>query len=167
MVEDKIMSLGWVTAGMMAVNLIGTITGAQAEQRAYDDEADAQAAQAVIQRQEELEEAERLDKEYTRFLARQSLMFLKGGVSLSGSPLLVLTETREERKKQVQAQIDRANAIYEQGLGAARRTSRQGRSALVGGVIGGVTSTASMYLAGRSAGVFTGMFGKQQTATKP
>ncbi len=150
-----------VMIGLMAVNAVGSIAGGMAAQRAAEDEADALAEQAALSRQEALEEAERLDKEHTRFLARQSLMFLKGGVTLSGSPLLVLTETREEREKQVQAQIDRANAIYKYGMKSAARTKAQGRSALIGGILGAATTTTSMYLAGRSAGVF----GQQQSAT--
>ncbi len=52
-------------------------------------------------------------------------MFIKGGVTLSGSPLLVLEETREEREKRVQAQIDRANAPYSFGMSAADRVKSQ------------------------------------------
>ncbi len=157
------MSMAGAMIGLMAVNAVGQIFGGLSAQQAADDEARALAEQAALARQEALEEAERLDKEYTRFLARQSLMYLKGGVTLAGSPLLVLTETREERDERVQAQIDRANALYRSGMSASRRASRQGRDALIGGVLGAATSTASMYLAGRSAGVF----GAQQTAPAP
>ncbi len=146
--------------GLMAVSAVGSIMGGISAQRAAEDEADALAEQAALQRQEALEEAERLDKEHTRFLARQSLMFIKGGVTLAGSPLLVLEETREERDKRVQAQIDRANALYRSGMSASQRASRQGRDALIGGILGAATSTATMYMAGSSAG----MFGAQQTA---
>ncbi len=149
--------------GVMAVSAIGSIAGGIAAQRAAEDEADALAAQAAMLRQEALEEAERIDKEHTRFLARQSLMFLKGGVSLSGSPLLVLEETREEREKRVQAQIDRANALYTYGMSAAARAKSQGRSALIGGVLGAATSTATMYMAGSTAGIFS----QRQTAPAP
>ncbi len=156
------MSMAGAMIGLMAVNAVGQIWGGISAQRAAEDEADALAEQAALQRQEALEEAERLDKEHTRFLARQSLMFIKGGVTLAGSPFLVLEETREERDKRVQAQIDRANALYRSGMSASRRASRQGRDALIGGVIGAATSTASMYMAGKSAGVFN----VQQTSSK-
>ncbi len=155
------MSMAGAMIGLMAINAIGSITGGIAAQRAANAEADALAEQAAISRQEALEEAERIDKEHTRFLARQSLLYIKGGVSLSGSPLLVLEETREERRKRVQAQIDKANAGYKFGMKAAERTKAQGRAALTGGIIGAATSTTSMYLAGRSAGVF----GAQKTVT--
>ncbi len=155
------MSMAGAMSGLMAVNAIGSIAGGLAAQKAAEAEADALAEQAALVRLEELEETERLDKEYTRFLARQSLMFLKGGVTLAGSPLLVLEETREEREKRVQAQIDRANALYRSGMSASRRASRQGRDALIGGILGAATSTATMYMAGRGAG----MFGQQQTVS--
>ncbi len=66
------MSFGGVMMGLMAVSALGQIFGGIAAQQAAQDEANALAQQAALARQEALEEAERLDKEYSRFLARQS-----------------------------------------------------------------------------------------------
>ncbi len=47
------------------------------------------------------------------------------------------------------------------GMRGAARAKSQGRSALIGGFLGAATSTASLYMGGRSAGVF----GQQQTSS--
>jgi len=70
---------------------------------------------------------------------RQTLAFLKSGVALEGSPLLLLAETRREGGKNVEN-------ILEGGVQTAGSLRASGRSAL----IGGLTSAA-----GTAAGAFT------------
>ncbi len=118
----------------------GHIFGGISASKAAEEEAD-------LVRQESLAEAERLDREHRKFLAKQSVMFLKGGVTLAGSPLLVLEETREEGRKQVAARL-------RVGFERAERIEREGRAKLIGSIFGAVGSGTSMTLSAKQAGIF-------------
>ncbi len=143
-----------LTGASIFTTVAGHIFGGIAADRAASDEARALKREAALARQEELEEAERLDKEHRKFLARQSVMFLKGGVTLSGSPLFVLEETREEKKRQVEAQKSRAEAKYNLGRKRADIVSSAGRARLIGGFLGAVTSGTTMFAQAKAAKIF-------------
>ena len=71
--------------------------------RASRREAKAQKKQGNLAVEESEIQAQRQQKEGQRMQARQSLAFLKSGVSLQGSPLLVLKDTQEETNFQADA----------------------------------------------------------------
>ena len=121
---------------------------------AAGSEADSIEAQAELERSEILEEARRQKVQNRKFLARQSVMFVKGGVSLEGSPMLVLEETAEESEKQFAAGKRQAEARFKFGMGKAERVRAQGRGKLLGGILGGAGSGVSMFLKGKQAGMF-------------
>ena len=110
--------------------------------QAADAEAESQQIQAGIAQDEATREAGRVAVERRKFLKRQKLAFLKNGVTLEGSPLLVLQETEEESQKEVDALVRRGSALGFLGRSRARITRRKGRAALVRG-FGGAASTAS------------------------
>ncbi len=143
-----------LTIASIATTIGGHIFGGISASKAADAEADALEREAALARQEALEEADRLEKEHRKFLSRQSIMFLKGGVTLSGSPLLVLEETREEKKKQVEAQKKRAGALFQLGLDKAKRVSAEGRARLVGGLFDATSSGTSLFLQAKAAKIF-------------
>ncbi len=143
-----------LTIASIGMTVGGQIFGGMSDNRAARDEARALEREAALARQEELAEADRLEKEHTRFLAKQSLMFLKGGVTLSGSPLFVLEETREEKDKQIEAQINRANARYGLGRTRANIVRSSGRASLIGGLFGGIGSGTTMFAQAKAAKIF-------------
>ncbi len=110
--------------------------------------------QAALERFENLEEAKRQRAEDRKFLAKQSVMFVKGGVSLEGSPMLVLEETAFEKEKQFAAGKHRAEARFQFGLSKADRVREQGRAKLTGGLFGGLGSGTSMLMQGQQSGLF-------------
>ncbi len=130
-------------AGTIAIG--SYIFGGFAADRAASSEARALKREAALARREALEEADRLEKEHQKFLAYQSVMFLKGGVTLEGSPLLVLEETRQEKDKQVRAQRNRAEALYGLGRGRAARVKAGGRASLIGGFLDAAQVGALMF----------------------
>lgn len=138
----------------IAATVGGQIFGGISAGKAAKDEAHALEREAALRREEEIEEAARLEKEHKRFLSRQSVMFLKGGVTLSGSPLLVLEETREEKEKQVEAQKKRAEAVFQLGMTKAGRVAATGRAKLIGGLFSAVSSGTSLGLRAKAAGIF-------------
>lgn len=64
------------------------------------------------------------------------MAFLKSGVTLEGSPLLVLEETRREGAEEVAA-------IRAGGESRAKTLRAQGRSALIGGFLSGAGDIAA------------------------
>lgn len=102
--------------------------------RAARRESKALKKQGNLAAEESRVEAERREEEGRRFQASQGLGFLKSGVSLAGSPLLVLAETGEETQRQVTATlkggVTRRSLLREK----ARIARTGGRGQLVGGV---------------------------------
>lgn len=132
----------------------GQIFGGASERSENEAEARDIESQAALARSENLEEARRQRREDRKFLAKQSVMFIKGGVSLEGSPLLILEETKEEEEKQFAAGKRQAEARFGFEFNRAERLREQGRAKLTGGILGGAGSGISMFLQGRSAGMF-------------
>lgn len=104
------------------------------QSRAAESEADLQEEQGRIAQQEARVSAERSAKEKRKFLARQKLAFIKNGVSLEGSPLLVLEETLTESQKEIDAIIKRGSAQQRLAGRRAEITRARGRRALLGSI---------------------------------
>lgn len=111
-----------------------TVAAGRAQQEAFDREAALQEEQGRIARREAGIEAERTATERRKFLARQKLAFIKNGVSLEGSPLLVLEETRSESQKEVDAIIKSGNAQQRLFFRKAAISRSKGRAAILGSV---------------------------------
>ncbi len=149
------MGLPQILAGAsIAASVGGKLFAGFSASRAADAEAKDIEAQASLERTENLEEAGRLKKESRKFLAKQSVMFVKGGVTLEDSPLLVLEETREEGEKQFAAGKRQAEARFKFGLEKAGRVKAQGRSKLLSGIFGGIASGTAMTMQARQLKIF-------------
>ncbi len=135
--EDKIMA-----TALTVISTVASVFKGFAAKRAADREAEALQDQASLQREETGREAARVKDERRKFLAKQSLAFVKGGVTLEGSPLLVLEETQTESEKEVQALKTRGAAQFALGTQKAGRAKSIGRSKLIGG-FGEAFGTAS------------------------
>ena len=81
-------------------------------------------------------------------------MFLKGGVSLAGSPMLILEETREEAAKESGAVRRRGAALFELGLSKADRLASAGRASFIGGLFNAIGSGTSGFFEAKRLGVF-------------
>ncbi len=146
--EDKIMSTALalisssraLAIGGLAANVVGTLFSGFSQQKAAEQEAADLEFQAQLQKEEAQEEAERLDKKNRKFLAHQSLMFR--GVTLGGSPLLMLSETREESAKESDAVRKRGFATSQFTLAKAARTRSSGRGAFLGSIFSAVGTGA-------------------------
>jgi len=126
--------------GGTAVNIAGTLISGISANRAAQEEAEDLRFQAQIKKEESDIEAERLKTKHKKFLARQSLMFVKSGVTLAGSPLRVLEETRTEAEKEVSAVRRVGQAQFDLGQRKAARVSKAGRSAFIGSLFGAAST---------------------------
>lgn len=129
------MALGLLLIG------IGTqiYSGIQA-QKAADSEASYMRQQVQLQNLEADEEAKRIEREGKSFKKRQKMLFLKSGVALEGSPLLILEETEQETRRQVSAIRKRGIAQFRLGMQRAANLQKKGRAQLIGSAIQGATT---------------------------
>lgn len=123
-----------MAALFFALSALFSVGSGVASFRASRDEADAQRDQADIARAESAREADRIEKTRKAQRARSAMRFVKGGVTLQGSPLFLLETQEELDKKEVAAQRKRGVAIQKLGFKKAKITESRGRGALIGGI---------------------------------
>ncbi len=90
----------------------------------------------------------------TQLVQRQKVAYLANGVSLEGSPSMVLKNTTNLSQQNVQAILDRGTAEYNLGMEQKAQTLNKGRAALIGGIAGGVGTFATAAGAASKAGMF-------------
>ncbi len=140
--------------GLTAASIVTQVAGAAASRDAAKKEAGLQETQGRIIQAEAEETAENVGEENRKFRARQKLLFLKAGVTLEGSPLLILEETKEEGEEEVEAIQRRGAAQLTLSQQQAEITRSQGRAAFIGGIAGATATGASTIIGGASAGIF-------------
>lgn len=130
--------------GLETIALVATIAGSVGSfiqgQKAAGAAESAAAQQAANAQQEAEATARREARENIALEKRQKLAFLKSGVSLEGSPLLLLQETREQGEENVEAILrsgqTQQQAIIGSGVTTAGQARASGRQALLGGLSG-------------------------------
>lgn len=144
---------GSVATGLSALSGISSvlsgIQGVQAGRQQASlakQQAGLQAAESVRQADREARfEAERVNQ-VTR---RLKLAYLKSGVTLEGSPLLVMEETRKRGADNIDEILQggryAANASMAEGRIQARSFRTQGRSAFIQGLSGGARQLAGVF----------------------
>lgn len=130
-----------------------SVAGGFAARDAAKAEASALETQAHLARSEAAAEAERKAIETRKFKARQALAYLKSGVSLIGSPLLLLEETRVEGLRESEAIRKRGAAQSNLYRAQASATRNKGRAALIGGVAQGASTLVSTGVGIHDAGL--------------
>ena len=115
--------------------ILGFVQGAQKNQ-ALRAEASRIDEQGNLAFQESQEAADMMVLSNRQFEEKQALAYMKNGVSLEGSPLLVLERTREIGAAEVQAVRDQGRARFRLALDTASQLREQGRAAITGAAIG-------------------------------
>lgn len=100
---------------------------------AFSDEADALREQGDIQQAEAEAEALRLEKEDKAARAKTKMAFIKGGVTLAGSPFLLLDAQKTEDEKFQTSVRRRGVAQRRLARKKADISKSRGRAALIGG----------------------------------
>ncbi len=130
---------------MMIGSMVMSVAKGIAQKRAGNEEADDIRAQASLQQEETNREAARVKTERRKFLAKQGLAFVKGGVSLAGSPLLVLEETALESAKEVAALKAQGASQFKFGVDKAERAKKAGRAKMFSSFQEGVGTGISIF----------------------
>lgn len=132
----------------------GQIMSGYQQKKAYSQEADLQREQAQIALDEANREAQLTANDRRKFLGTQKLAFIKSGVSLEGSPLLVLEDTRKQSQDEVDSIVKRGAAQYRLGVAQSEQTRQRGRAALTSAYVGAAGTAASGAFYANQAGMF-------------
>lgn len=140
--------------GSTVISVGSKVASGFAAKKAANNEASLLEDQARIATDEAAQKAQIRATEVRKFAKTQKLAFLKNGVTLEGSPLLVLQDTFD------QGQIE-VNAITKQGFAQSKLLNakaqimrNQGRAALIGGFGDAASSLFSAASVGKTAGFF-------------
>lgn len=122
------------------------------QESAYTAQADLFERQADITLAESMTNAEIKARDAESFASQQALNYQSSGVTLEGSPMEVLNETRHKAKQEVQAILDQGKAYAELSRRQAVASRNTGRAAVLG----------AQYQMGAGQSVFSG----DQAATR-
>jgi hypothetical protein len=141
-------------AGATMFSAASSIGGGISGMMASNQEAKLQREQADIALAES--RANATNEAYNQNIAvgKQKLAFLSNGVSLEGSPTLVLQESTRYGQQQVQSILDQGAARYKLGQKEAAITQNKGRAALIAGIAQGVGTLSTLKL-GKSSSLET------------
>lgn len=126
-----------LTAAIIAFTVVSAaskiVAGIQ-ENNAAKAEANLLEQQGALQQEEAVAEAQRVANDRRKFRKKQKVAFLKNGITLAGSPLLVIEETRRESQLEVDAIVRRGRAQASLAFQQAAITRGGGRAALISGI---------------------------------
>jgi hypothetical protein len=143
-----------VTIGLIVAGAAGQAYSGYSTNMSAKREAGLIEDQGRLQQAENAAEAQRRADEIRKFSQKQSLAFMKNGVSLTGSPLLVTEDTVSEGQKEVNAIAKAGDARADLYNRKAAIVKNEGRAAFLGGVLGGASSAGSSYVDGKNAGLW-------------
>lgn len=141
-------------AVMMAVQAVSSIAGGMAKQSAGEKEARALEGQGLLAEQESAVDAQIHATQVRKFAANQKSAFLKNGVTLDGSPLAVLEDTRKSGQEEVNAIMRSGAAKAQLYRDRAEITRSEGRAALIGGIGSGIGSFTQSSMAAYGSNIF-------------
>jgi hypothetical protein len=131
---------------------VSSITGGISQNKASKAEADLQAQQGKIALDEAQTNATNEAYNQNQQIGQQRLAYLANGVSLEGSPSLVLAESKKYGQSQVDSILKSGAAKYNLAQQEAAITRNKGRAALIAGITEGVgtigTAAGSAYKSG-------------------
>lgn len=145
-----------IMAVMAVISAVSSVAGGMSKQAAAQKEAKSLENQAMLSQQEAEVEARIHATQVRKFSANQKTAFLKNGVTLDGSPLMVLEDTRQSGQEEVNA-MQRSGAAKAQLLRERAEISRsEGRASLISGLGGAASTVTSFTTASKGAGLFGG-----------
>lgn len=145
--------MGMVTAALAAAALVAGVAGGVMAKNAADDQAEMAEEQAGLRAAETnrltTRQAELEQREIDKTVDRQKLAYLASGVSLEGSPLLKMEETRRLGAENID-EIRKAGSAQQlsqimEGRATAEAARASGRQALVQGISSGAKGALSTY----------------------
>jgi hypothetical protein len=125
--------------GSLASTAGGMFSGAQGGS-AYKREAKAIEEQSRLAFEDQYRLSVQRAREVRQFASQQEMTYAKSGVTLEGSPLLVIEETRRLGQEEIDATYNRGRAVYRLGMQQASQVRNQGRGMMLAGLSRGLLS---------------------------
>lgn len=154
MAQSKVSGLGKALLAVGGIAALMQVLGGVSANKAAKAEAQAQEDQIQYVQEDTSNEARQKAREVTKFREEQAVAYNKSGVTLAGSPLLVLDETRRLGQEEIDAIQRRGQNMQELYKQKAKQTKSAGRSALLGSLAGAALGGASLFLLGKKIGLF-------------
>lgn len=146
--------LGKVYTALSAVSMMSDLASGLTGFSAAREESVLQEKQAQLRYEEGLVEARRKAREVSRFQARQKTGYLSSGVTIEGTPIEVLEQTRRDGQEEVDARVRRSEAERELLQLRGQMIRRSGRNAMLGSLFSGFGTGIDTYFTGRRLGLF-------------
>lgn len=140
--------------GSTVLSAGGSIYGGMQASQSAKEEAALQRQQGDLAAAEASRNATDEAYNQTQNVTRQKMAFLANGVTLEGSPLEVLAETKNQGQRSVNAILQQGAAQKNLSYQSAQVTQNKGRAALISGVLQAGSTTASGISNANKAGVF-------------
>lgn len=148
---------GGIGAGYAISSTIGalsSIASGIAQVGATREEARYQEQQARLLQAEADREARQKAREVSDFQSLQAHRYASSGITLQGTPLIVMEETRRKGQEEVDAIIARGKAQSELMRAKAKQTRSAGRNAMFGSFLSGIGGGFEAYLMGKRTGIY-------------
>ena len=146
-------ALGVLAVIGTAVSAAGSIYGGMAANSAAKREAAQEREQGALALQESRINASNEAFNQTQAVQRQRLAFLSNGVTLEGSPAMVLEQSRAYGQQQVDSILRQGTARYDLAGKSAANTENKGRAALIGGYMSAAGTVGSAAGSAYNAGL--------------
>lgn len=139
-------------AGALAFGATSSVVGGFSANSAANQEAKLQQQQGGIALAEAQANAQNETFNQNQAVGKQRLAFLANGVTLEGSPSMVIDQSTKYGQQQVDSILKHGTAVDSLAIASAAQTRNQGRAALIGGIGQAISTTAtgtnSLYKAG-------------------
>lgn len=142
---------------MLALATVGggmSIAGGVGQMQQANKEAAFQQQQGAIALQESQVNASNTAFNLTQEVQKQRLAFLANGVSLEGSPSMVLAQSKAYGQTQVQSILNQGAAEFNLAQEQAANTRNAGRAALIGGIASAFKDVGTAGSGAFKAGLF-------------
>lgn len=137
---------GKLGMALSAAQGLASIAGGFMGQSSYNKEAEMLRQQGDLALAEARRTAEQKAREVTEFQAAQGHRYVTSGVTIEGSPALVLERTRKLGQEEVDALIRQGEAQKRLAYMQADITRNKGRASMFAGVVKGLTPMAESAL---------------------
>lgn len=147
-------SLGKWYGLSMGVSALSQLAGGFSQMQAAGQESRLMQAQADLAYSEARRDAAQKAREVTSFQQRQAHRYASSGITLQGTPIEVMEQTRRLGQEEVDAMLKRGEAERSLMMAKARRTRTAGRNAFFGSATSALLGGVNSYITGRRYGVF-------------
>lgn len=145
---------GKLATGGIAAAGLAELAGTYMTSNNASSESSAMQQQGDLYLHEALLTADQTAEQGRQFQAEQKMNFVTSGVSLAGSPLIVLDDTSNKVRQEIEAIKARGQAQRDLSYARAAIAQREGRAGFLSGLVKTGTTVFNLYSSAKGGGVF-------------